>query len=167
MNAQLDGPVRAHQRPDGLSDTTVEARAFRGGRPMLTERRETTGRPAALRLVADRTALDADGEDVAVVRAEALDDQGRWVPTANEKLVFRVRGAGRLAGVGNGDPNCHESDQATSRSLFNGLAQLIVRAGRQAGDIVVEAAAVSQVAGIKPARLLIVAKASPGRPAVA
>jgi hypothetical protein len=111
--------------------------------------------------------LASDGEDVAVVRAEALDARGRWVPTSNEKLVFRVRGAGRMIGVGNGDPNCHESDQAPSRSLFNGLAQLIVRAGRQAGDIVVEAAAESQVAGIKPARLVIVAKPSAGRPAVA
>ena len=145
---------------------TLEARAFRGGQPMLTERRETTGRPAALRLVADRSTLAADGEDVAVIRAEALDDQGRWVPTAQDRLVFRVRGAGRLIGVGNGDPNSHESDQAPARSLFNGLAQLIVRAGRQAGDIVVEAAADSQIAGIKPARLVIAATPAPGRPAV-
>src|ERR1035437_6440568 len=96
-----------------------------------------------------------------------LDDQGRWVHTAQDKLVFRVRGAGRLIGVGNGDPNSHESDQGSSRSLFNGLAQLIVRANRQAGDIVVEAAVDSQVAGVKPVRLVISAKSVQRRPTVA
>jgi beta-galactosidase len=144
----------------------IEARAYRGGQLMLTERRETTGGGAALRLTADRTTLAADGEDVAVIRAEMLDDQGRWLPTVNDKLVFRVRGAGRLIGVGNGDPNSHESDQGNSRSLYNGLAQLIVRANRQAGDIVVEATVGSQVAGVKPARLVINAKPAQRRPAV-
>lgn len=145
----------------------IEARAYRGGQLMLTERRETTGGAVAVRLVADRGTLAADGEDVAVIRAELLDDKGRHLPKAQDKLVLRVRGAGRLIGVGNGDPNSHESDQGSSRSLFNGLAQLIVRAGRQAGDIVVEAAVDSQIGGIKPARLVIVAQAVQARPAVA
>ncbi|MBW8894006.1 MAG: hypothetical protein JF617_18590, partial [Burkholderiales bacterium] len=68
---------------------------------------------------------------------------------------------------GNGDPNSHESDQGSSRSLFNGLAQLIVRAGRQPGDIVITAAVESQVAGIRPARLVIQAERAQPRPAVA
>ncbi|MBW8845434.1 MAG: DUF4982 domain-containing protein [Burkholderiales bacterium] len=145
----------------------IEARAYRGGQLLLTEKRETTGGAASVRLVADRTTLAADGEDVTVIRAECLDDKGRWVPTAQDKLVFRVRGAGRLIGVGNGDPNSHESDQGSSRSLFNGLAQLIVRAGRQPGDIVITAAVESQVAGIRPARLVIQAERAQPRPAVA
>ena len=145
----------------------IEARAYRGGQLMLTEKHETTGGAAVVRLVADRTTLAADGEDVAVIRAEMLDDKGRWVPTAQDKLVFRVRGAGRLIGVGNGNPNSHESDQGSSRLLFNGLAQLIVRAGRQAGDIVIEAGVDSQVGGVKPARLVIRAQSAPLRPFVA
>ena len=36
--------------------------------------------------------------------------------------------------MGNGDPNCQESDKAPKRSLFNGLAQVIVRA-RSAREI--------------------------------
>src|SRR6185437_3122445 len=52
---------------------------------------------------------------------------------------FSISGAGRFRGVGNGDPNCQESDQQPMRSLFNGLAQLIVQSGREPGVISIEA----------------------------
>jgi len=32
--------------------------------------------------------------------------------------------------VGNGDPNCQESDKEPKRSLFNGLAQVILQASK-------------------------------------
>ena len=48
-------------------------------------------------------------------------------------------GDGALIGVGNGDPNCQESDKEPKRSLFNGLAQVILRASRTAGTITLEA----------------------------
>lgn len=134
----------------------IEARAFAAGKLILTERHETTGAPAKLRLSADRTQIDADGEDIAMLKVEALDAKGRPVPTAGNKLAFRVSGAGTLIGVGNGDPNCLESDKAPSRSLFNGLAQIIVQAGKQPGDIVIEAVG----DGLVPAKLTVMAKAA-------
>jgi beta-galactosidase len=145
----------------------IEARGYKAGRLVLTERRETTGPAAALRLVPHRPAIAADGEDVAVVRVEAVDAQGRTVPTANHGIVFRVTGAGRLAGVGNGDPNCLESDQAPRRSLFNGLAQLIVRAGKEAGEITIEASGEGAAAGLERARLTVPARVANKRPSVA
>jgi len=117
---------------------TLEARGTKGGKPVLTERRETTGKFSALRITADRDRIDADGEDVSLLRVEALDAQGRFVPDANE-LHFNISGAGALLGVGNGDPNCQESDKAPQRSLFNGLAQIIVQSTKVPGEIVVEA----------------------------
>jgi beta-galactosidase len=44
-----------------------------------------------------------------------------------------------LIGVGNGDPNCQESDKGPRRSLFNGLAQVLVQSTKMAGTITVEA----------------------------
>ena len=41
--------------------------------------------------------------------------------------------------MGNGDPNCQESDKDSKRSLFNGLAQVIVQATKEAGEIEIEA----------------------------
>ena len=101
---------------------------------------ETTGDPVSIRLTADRTEIDADGEDIAVLRVEALDKQGRLVPTAGNLIGFKVSGEGKLIGVGNGDPNCQESDKEPKRSLFNGLAQVIVQSTKQPGEIHIEAA---------------------------
>ena len=42
----------------------IEARGSKDGKVVLTEKRETTGPAAAIRLTADRTEINADGEDV-------------------------------------------------------------------------------------------------------
>ena len=117
----------------------IEARGRRNGRVVLVDRRETTGPARRLRLTADRTEIVADGQDVAMITVDVLDGHGRPVPTADNKVAFRISGAGRLIGVGNGDPNGQESDKAPRRSLFNGLAQVIVQSTRSAGAIRIEA----------------------------
>jgi beta-galactosidase len=118
---------------------SIEARGSKGGQVVLTEKRETTGPAAAIRLTADRMEIDADGEDVAVIRVEGLDKQGRIDPIAHNLLRFKVSGQGTVIGVGNGDPNCQESDKEPVRSLFNGLAQVIVQSTKQPGEIRIEA----------------------------
>jgi beta-galactosidase len=146
----------------------LEARGHRHGAVVQTARNETTGAPVAIRLTPDRNEIRADGEDLVIVRVEALDSAGRHVPTADTLIEFSVVGAGRFRGVGNGDPNCQESDQEPRRSLFNGLAQLIVQAGREPGDIVIEARSKSiDSANIAAARLTIPARKVALRPAVA
>jgi beta-galactosidase len=117
----------------------LEARGTKDGKVVLVEKRETTGDPVAIHLTADRSEISADGEDVAVLLVEVLDNEGRAIPTAHNLISFRVTGEGALIGVGNGDPNCQESDKEPRRSLFNGLAQVIVQATRTPGTITVEA----------------------------
>ncbi|MGA2561055.1 MAG: beta-galactosidase GalA [Terracidiphilus sp.] len=117
----------------------LEARGSKDGKVVLTEKRETTGPAAAIRLTADRTEIDADGADLAILKVEALDKDGRLVPTANNFIGFKVSGEGALIGVGNGDPNCQESDKEPKRSLFNGLAQVIVQSTKRPGEIRIQA----------------------------
>jgi beta-galactosidase len=118
---------------------TLEARGRKDGKVVLSEKRESTGPVTALRLTPDRSAIAADGEDIAVLRIEGFDAEGRAVPTACDFVHFKVTGEGALLGVGNGDPNCQESDKEPKRSLFNGLAQLLVQANKTPGEIFVEA----------------------------
>jgi beta-galactosidase len=117
----------------------LEARGMKEGKVVLVARRETTGKPESVKLIADRTEINADGEDVSVLRVEVLDDAGRLVPTADNQIHFKVTGEGALIGVGNGDPNCQESDKDSWRSAFNGLAQVIVQSTKTPGTITVEA----------------------------
>ena len=146
---------------------TLEARGRGRGRTLIATR-ETTGEPATIRLTPDHSEIRADGEDVVIVRVEALDHSGRPVPTADVPIQFSINGAGRFRGVGNGDPNCQESDQQPMRSLFNGLAQLIVQAGREPGQIVIEAHSGLYAGPALPrAQLVVTTRKVDPRPAVA
>jgi beta-galactosidase len=145
----------------------IEVRGSKGGTVELTEKRETTGPTAAIRVTSDRTEINADGEDVAILKVEALDKEGRPVPTASNLISFKVTGDGALIGVGNGDPNCQESDKASSRSLFNGLAQVIVQSTKQPGQIQFEAVKEGwDGPELTPAKLAILTKKVDLRPSV-
>src|SRR5215469_2043691 len=144
----LNGKSQGAQRVEPLTHLewkvkyepgVIEARGMKDGKVVLTEKRETTGDPVAIRLTSDRTEINADGEDVAVLKVEVLDKEGRPLPTAGNKISFKVTGEGKFLGVGNGDPNCQESDKEPERSLFNGLAQVIVQSTRTPGTLTVEA----------------------------
>ncbi|SPE51738.1 Beta-galactosidase (fragment) [Verrucomicrobia bacterium] len=100
---------------------------------------ETTGEPAAIMLEPDRTALTADGADISLVTVKIVDDQGRTVPVATNAVTLRVTGAGKLLGVGNGDPICHESDKGDQRGAFNGLCLAIVQSCRTPGPMAIRA----------------------------
>ncbi|PTY07115.1 beta-galactosidase [Opitutaceae bacterium EW11] len=133
---------------------TLSAKGYdTAGKVVAETQIETTGEATHILLTPDRTTINADGEDVAVFTVAALDAQGRTVPLAQNKVDFTLEGAGKIIGVGNGDPNCHEPDvyiasQARwSRSLFNGLAQIIVQSTRSAGEIRLNAASDGLAAG--------------------
>src|ERR1039457_4319701 len=68
----------------------IQDRGSQDGNGGLTERRETTGKAASIKLTADRMEIDADGEVVAMLRVEVLDDAGRSVPTADNQISFKV-----------------------------------------------------------------------------
>ena len=105
---------------------------------------------------------------MAILKVEGLDKDGRAVPTAGNLIGFRVTGDGKLIGVGNGDPNCQESDKEPKRSLFNGLAQVIVQAGKRPGEIHIEAVKEGwEGPELTPAKLAIATRSVEPRPAVA
>jgi beta-galactosidase len=132
----------------------LEARGFNGDQQVAVDVVETTGPAASIRLVADRMNLIADREDQLPVEVSILDAEGRVVPTADNEVVFTLVGAGTVAGVGNGDPACHEPDKADRRSAFNGHCMVIVQAGGEAGSITLTAAA----KGLPPATLELTSK---------
>jgi beta-galactosidase len=142
---------------------TLEARATKGGRVVLTEKRETAGPAAKIVAVADRPQINADGQDLAVINVSIVDAQGRSVPTAGNKVAFAVAGPGSAIGVGNGDPSCHEPDKASERSAFNGLCMAIVQTKRgEAGTIAVTVSS----PGLETATVAVTAATAPLIPIV-
>lgn len=141
----------------------IEAVALRSGAEIARDAVETTGVPVRLALAPDRDTIAGDGLDAVPVTVSAVDAQGRPVPTANVKVRFELEGEGAIIGVGNGDPNSHEADKASERSLFNGLAQVIVQAG-PAGRGALKLRAFAQ--GLQDAQAAIALKAAAPPPAV-
>ena len=96
------------------------------------------------------------------------DAQARMVPTANNAISFGITGPGKIIGVGNGDPASHEPDQFIApsstwrRSLFNGLAQVIVQTTGEPGEIKLTA----KSDGLTPATATLQSQASTPRPSV-
>jgi beta-galactosidase len=114
---------------------TLEAFGYRGGQCVATAQVATTGPAARIVLTRDRATIDADGEDVASVTVSVIDEAGRAVPTADNLIRFELSGPGKMLGVGNGDPSSHESEIVPYRSLFNGLALVLVQSTQKAGEI--------------------------------
>ena len=140
----------------------IEARGYQNGQQVLTAKRETSGAPARIVLRTDRERLLANGEDVAMITAEIRDSQGREVATADNPLTFKVSGGGKLIGLGNGDPSCHEMDKSDSRHAFNGLCMAIVQTAKSADEIRVEASS----PGLETASVRLTSTSAALRPAV-
>jgi beta-galactosidase len=105
----------------------LEAIGYKKGKEVSRFKTETTGAPVALQLIADRKTLANDGHDAMPITVQALDSKGRAVPTANIPVEFEISGGGKIIGLGNGNPNSHEAEKGNKRSLFNGLAQVIIQ----------------------------------------
>src|SRR5271170_705048 len=140
----------------------IEARGFKDGKQVMVEKRETTGAPAKLVMTADRSEVSADGEDVAMFAVAVQDAQGRVSPITDNEVTFKVTGAGKLIGTGNGDPTNQESDKGTSRKAFSGYCMAVVQSSKTAGSITVEATA----PGLESSTVTIAAKAVELRPQV-
>lgn len=136
---------------------TLKAVGYKNGK-RLEARQETTGAAYQLVLTPDKTIVTADGKDGTVVNVKVLDRNGREVPDAHLPVEFSLKGPGKIIGVGNGDPSCHEPDLSFDgnwkRSLFNGKCQLLLQTDHQAGTIIIEATA----PGLLPASITLVTK---------
>ncbi len=131
-----------------FSPGVLEVRAYNGKKLVATAQSVTAGKAVALRLTPDRVAMDGDGRDAQPVMVEAIDAKGVTVPLTDNAVGFEISG-GEIIGLGNGDPNCLEPEKGAQRSLFNGLAQVIVRANPGAGGLRLRALA----DGLKTAEL--------------
>jgi beta-galactosidase len=89
---------------------TLSAKGFSDGKVVAETSVETTGAAAAIQLAPDRSTLNADGQDISLITVSVRDSHGRVVPETADAIHFDLEGPGKILGVGNGDPSCHEPD---------------------------------------------------------
>jgi beta-galactosidase len=117
----------------------LKAIALKDGKEIGTKILKTTGKPAKIRLTADRSSINASRNDLSYVTVEIVDEAGALVPDAQSLVKFIVEGAGELAAVENGNPKDMKSFRKPQVNSFYGRCLVILRPTRVAGEIKLKA----------------------------
>ena len=105
---------------------TLSAVGYRNGEAVVQAQNVTAGAPARIVIEPDRTTLNNDGMDAMPVNFSVVDKDGNPCETADNLIRLTLSGDAVLLGVGNGGPNCLESDHKPERSLFAGHMQAVI-----------------------------------------
>ena len=114
---------------------TLTAIALNDGQEIGRKELVTTGKAESIRLTIDRSTIQADREDLAYIRIDAVDEQGNIVPTDDITVEIAVDGAGELVASGSANPADMASLNRPKVRLYRGQAQAIIRPFEQAGEI--------------------------------
>lgn len=106
---------------------SLKAIAYKNGQKWAEELVETTGKPVALQVTAEKTELKNDGTDLSFIRVAVVDSQGRVVPRSKNHLKFSVTGPAEIIATDNGDATSLLPFQLSERDAYNGLALVILR----------------------------------------
>ncbi len=124
----------------------------RKGKPVKEAIVRTAGKPAGIKILADRKKIKPDGDDMAFVYVEVIDRKGTLCPRADNLVRFKVTGPAEITAVGNGNPASTEPFQANYRKAFNGRCVLYIRSVKdKTGSVTVTA----ESKGLKGARITV------------
>ena len=116
----------------------LQAVAYKNGKVVARHQLETTGKAVKLIAEPDNANWKADGQDLQHVRITAVDAKGRRVLLAADELKFSVDGDARIVAVSNGDINSNELNVTDHRTLYQGSALVILRAGSSPSKITLQ-----------------------------
>lgn len=119
---------------------SVTAVSYCNGEELSRKNLETAGKAVRLNVEAEplrRGYVAADGQSLVFIRAEIQDQFGRRVPFDDRKIKVKVSGAGTLAAFGTGRPETIENYTKGEFTSYLGRTLAIVRAGYEAGEVVV------------------------------
>ncbi|MEI6050071.1 MAG: glycoside hydrolase family 2 TIM barrel-domain containing protein [Bacteroidota bacterium] len=132
----------------------LKAIGYKGIEQINTAFLRTAGEPAQIKLIADRTEIKADGQDLSYVTLEITDENGIRNPKAENMVKFEIEGSGTIIGVGNANPISTESYIASERKTWQGRCLVIIKSDGNAGEIKLTARA----EGFNPSTIKIVSK---------
>ena len=125
----------------------LKAMAVDNGKAVDSITLQTAGKPARIRLVADRTHIHASRNDLAYVTAEIVDSENRLVPNIVLPLHFSVDGNGEIIATASANPSDVQSFQKPEHRTFNGKCLIIIRPKGNAGKIKLKAEGEGLTAG--------------------
>lgn len=119
----------------------IKAVGVNGDQVMESTILATADKVSNIKLTADRTEINADGQDLSFVTVEMTDEKGILNPNAANQLNFELEGPGTIIAVANGDIKDNDPYVASSRKAFKGRAMVVIKSTNQAGDITLKVSA--------------------------
>lgn len=107
----------------------VRAVSRRNGKTVKEQTIRTAGPPEEIRLIPNKTILDADGKSLLFIKVEITDRNGNLCPFAENQVFFSLDGQATIVGVDNGSQTSLERFQGNSRKAFFGRCLVIIKAG--------------------------------------
>lgn len=95
----------------------------------------TAGNHTKLCVKADRESLAADGEDLAFVTINFVDEDGTENLWEQHEVTVSVEGAGGLEGFGSANPSSEEVYDGQTAATYDGYCLAVIRAGEMPGKI--------------------------------
>ena len=152
VKLELNGKIIAEQTVPDSSITasfeidyqpgTLIARGFDNGKETGSSILQTTGKPVAVRLVADRSTIKADLNDLSYISVEIIDEKGNVVPYIDDlEITYHLTGNATIAGVGNGNPADMSSFQQNHKKVYQGKGLVILRPNGKTGVVMLKATA--------------------------
>lgn len=105
----------------------LKAVAIQDGKEVAIKQLSTTGKPAKIKLIADRTSIKADRNDLSYVKIVVTDANGNVIPNADIPVKLTVSGDGEIAGSGSANPSDMESVNSPVCKTYRGEALAILR----------------------------------------
>lgn len=138
--SQGRSPVGEAHRYKAVFDTVyhagcVEAIAYANGQELERYAVLTANTETVLAVDVDKTALRANGQDVAYLMLKVTDGNGNVQTQYKEKISIEVKGAGVLQGFGSADPQSTENFFDQARTPYHGRLLAVIRAGVNPGII--------------------------------
>ncbi|MDO6803730.1 beta-galactosidase GalB [Wenyingzhuangia sp. 1_MG-2023] len=117
----------------------IKVVAYKNGKEATIKQLFTAGKPAKIKLIADRDNINADAKDLSFITVQIQDKDGNICPLATNLVNFKIEGEGTLAAVGNGDQTSLASFQVNQRKAFNGLCLAVLKSTEKSGKITLTA----------------------------
>ena len=114
---------------------TLKAVNIENGKETAAFELRTAGAPHGIRLIADRSNIKADRNDLSYITVEIVDENNQLVPNVEIPISFSIDGGGEIVAVGNANPKVVASFHINERKTFNGKCLVIVRPNGKVGKI--------------------------------
>lgn len=117
----------------------LKAIGYKGKKIVNSSELNTAGTVANIKLTPDRINLKSNNQDLSYVTVELADNNGVLNPAAEDLISFKLDGPGTIVGVGNANPVSTESFQKNERKAWHGRCLVIIKSGKEKGDITLRA----------------------------